>query len=812
MAEAASRKHTPKTSPALTIGQAAEILGVSISTLRNWDRDGKFPAARHPINKYRIYPQEGVLQLRERIAVYGVKPDDSSAVYRAESRFDVTFVAPLALAEKQIQQSYRPYIQVHKWFARRPGSLFRALLLAEFGDGEPLRQSYFRGHSLTGLTILDPFMGGGTPVVEANRLGMNVIGCDINPMAAWIARQELSALDVDQLRPIGEIVSQDVADAVGRYYTTRCLQCGAAAEAKYFLWVKAFPCPSCRKSVELFPGYLIAENERHPNHVLFCPLCRDLFEVKSLPGRGERIRCTKCKSQFQNEGLAHKNRYRCGHCSHEGRYPQDLAALGPPEHSLVAIEYHCASCKPSHKGRFFKAPDEEDFGVYAKAVSAYDNNGSSDYVPDDPILEGDETTRLLRWGYRRFAQLFNKRQLLSLVALLRRIGNVEETAYRHALATVFSDFIRYQNMLCRYDTYALKCQDIFSVHGFPVGLLQCENNVLGIPRIGTGGFRHFLEKFVEAKEYNLQPFETKNGGGRKRRIVTAGEYIRAEFVERVPRPNGSRQAWIISSSAGDLDLPPSSMDAVITDPPYFDNVQYAELMDFCYIWLRKFLMKEVAFFRLPSTRTSEELTGNKTAGRDILHFSEGLSKVYQRAAATLRPGGLFAFTYHHNNVVAYLPVIVALLDAGLRTTASLPCPAEMSASLHIARTGSSVVDTILMARKETDGLETEKKDLTSKSLKDMLAQQVEWLRQGGVKPTEGDLRCMALGLLSVCAVRDLAASWKPQADIAARLRIAQNYVDTTLKSVGGLDAFAAVLKDVPPPTKESQLLLFSVAK
>jgi putative DNA methylase len=52
-----------------------------------------------------------------------------------EKNFDIPFVAGLALREKQIQQNYRPIIAVHKWFARRPGTLFRALLLSEFGDG-----------------------------------------------------------------------------------------------------------------------------------------------------------------------------------------------------------------------------------------------------------------------------------------------------------------------------------------------------------------------------------------------------------------------------------------------------------------------------------------------------------------------------------------------------------------------------------------------------------------------------------------------------------------------------------------------------
>jgi putative DNA methylase len=87
-----------------------------------------------------------------------------------ERRFDVAFVANLALREKQIQQNYRPVIAVHKWFARRPGTLFRALLLAEFGEG-PLQQNFYRANDHRGKRIADPFMGGGTPLLEANRIG-----------------------------------------------------------------------------------------------------------------------------------------------------------------------------------------------------------------------------------------------------------------------------------------------------------------------------------------------------------------------------------------------------------------------------------------------------------------------------------------------------------------------------------------------------------------------------------------------------------------------------------------------------------------
>ena len=100
-----------------------------------------------------------------------------------EQQFDVGLIAEMALKEKQIQQNYRPIIAVHKWFARRPGTLFRGLVLSEFGL-EPLSQSFFKANDFPGRLVLDPFMGGGIPLLEANRVGCDVQGVDINPMAA----------------------------------------------------------------------------------------------------------------------------------------------------------------------------------------------------------------------------------------------------------------------------------------------------------------------------------------------------------------------------------------------------------------------------------------------------------------------------------------------------------------------------------------------------------------------------------------------------------------------------------------------------
>src|ERR1043166_1209723 len=161
-----------------------------------------------------------------------------------EAQFDPVFATALALREKQIQQSYRPIIGVHKWFARRPGSMFRCLLLSEFNGAEPLSSSYWRAHSFRGV-IADPFMGGGTPVFEANRLGFHVVGTDINPMAFWIVRQSLEHLDRVAFLGAAEEVVADLEREVGELYETECTRCGVNASVKYFLWVKTARCVDC---------------------------------------------------------------------------------------------------------------------------------------------------------------------------------------------------------------------------------------------------------------------------------------------------------------------------------------------------------------------------------------------------------------------------------------------------------------------------------------------------------------------------------------------------------------------------------------
>jgi hypothetical protein len=453
-----------------------------------------------------------------------------------EKNFDIPFISDLALREKQIQQNYRPVIAVHKWFARRPGTLFRGLLLSEFSE-KPLCETFYQSNDFSGFHIADPFMGGGTPILEANRIGCDVTGFDINPMAWWVVKQEIEHLNLDHYEKAADSLRKKIEQEIGHLYRTRCGLCGSEnAHVKYFLWVKIKKCSRCGKDIDLFPGYLLSADSRHPKNVFVCPACGDLTETDDRIDPGD---CSHCSANLLPERPAKRGRCTCPECKSENLFPDREG--GAPKHRLFAIEYHCPVCKPNHKGRFFKKPDREDLHRVS-AVEERWRKMRPKYVPDDEIPSGDETNRLHRWGYRHYREMFNSRQLVGLELSARIIAKIQDDRVRNALATNLSDLLRYQNMLCRYDTRALKSLDIFSVHGFPVGLVQCESNLLGIIDpvrnmcVGSGGWANIIQKFKKAKAYCDQPFEVRYHNRRKNIIPIADEWIGDHYRHRIRMP------------------------------------------------------------------------------------------------------------------------------------------------------------------------------------------------------------------------------------------------------------------------------------
>jgi putative DNA methylase len=371
--------------------------------------------------------------------------------------------------------------------------------------------------------------------------------------------------------------------------------------------------------------------------------------------------------------------------------------------------------------------------------------------------------------------MFNARQLLGLELSCQRIAAARNTRVRNSLATNLSDLLRYQNMLCRYDTMALKSLDIFSVHGFPVGLIQCESNLIGIGgnnggNVGSGGWTNIIAKFSKAKEYANHPFEIRRVGKARIVVPIEGEWIGDSFGEN-GKVRPVRQVDLRCADSGTADLPDGSLDAVFTDPPYFGNVQYAELMDFCYVWLRKLVDGADAAFNKPSTRDAGELTGNVTLDRGLETFASGLSGVFCKMAKALKPRGPLAFTFHHNELSAYAPVALAILDAGLTCTATLPCPAEMSASIHISGTKSSIVDSVFVCRSEALPNLSQATPKTAPALAELVHGDLSLLAAAGRLASTGDILCIVNGHLARIAVSALHDTWNASLPIKDRLAL-----------------------------------------
>ena len=171
-------------------------------------------------------------------------------------------------------------------------------------------------------------------------------------------------------------------------------------------------------------------------------------------------------------------------------------------------------------------------------------------------------------------------------------------------------------------------------------------------------------------------------------------------------------------------------------------------------------------------------------------------------AEALKTGAPLVFTYHHNHIEAYYPVAVAILDAGLTCSASLPCPAEMGASIHISGTGSSIIDTVFVCR----GTGTMKRSWLADSpdeVAQLIKADVEQLKAGHIKPTLGDLRCIAFGHLIRLAVWALRAEWSNTKPAETRIEKVSNW----LQQFGGWSEIETILQDNHMETKQNGPLM-----
>ncbi len=147
-----------------------------------------------------------------------------------EVDFPIIPINGLACMEAHAGVTTKPIYQMSKWWARRPSSVFRSMLLAaamkapedESKAAKAVWDVYYANHQKRGsfrhLKVAEPFMGGGTTVVEGSRLGMQMFGCDLNPVAWLVVKNELAQVKLEEIQSLLADIEAEVKPMIMPYY------------------------------------------------------------------------------------------------------------------------------------------------------------------------------------------------------------------------------------------------------------------------------------------------------------------------------------------------------------------------------------------------------------------------------------------------------------------------------------------------------------------------------------------------------------------------------------------------------------------
>lgn len=618
-----------------------------------------------------------------------------------EGDLPVEEVAELALREGQATS---PLFRVHRWFARRLGSQFRAILAGlSLGEGRAASfwDRYLSHIPLGGLVVLDPFVGGGTGLVESQRCDASVIGFDIDPVATFITRFELAASASDPLAPELTAVCDAVRPTISQFHRTTNER-GESRDVLHHFWVEVGPCPGCREEIEVHPHYRLAYDKAKKLQWAFCRACH---EVQALSIERKVLQCACGTRTRIDEGPLAAGKVTCPRCSAR----QDLVSMTGivargARWRLFAQEY--LEPKGSTFDRVFKKAsraDSELFTAAAHDLRSLEAKGCPHLPAREIPSTGRWDQRPLIHGFLRYRELFNDRQLLHLARLAEAVAGVPDEGAKRILSLAFSEHLATN---CMYASYAFgyrRISPLFSIHSYRHIMRPVELNPW-LEGIGRGTFPNALRKVKGAIAFARGPSDLVPQGGRqssaRTEAVGPGEVSRsAEDVL-----NGTSRAAIITrSSANMAEVADRSVDLILTDPPYFDNISYSELSDFYLAWHQCLGIAEPPYDdRNRSAPLKENLAVTTRSKEGMEEYRRELTRIFEECARVLKRTGVCVLTYHHRSERAWWALGEAIARSGLRCTGVVPLRGEGQGGLH-SYEGTIKWDAVLVCRPGRSG-------------------------------------------------------------------------------------------------------------
>jgi adenine-specific DNA methylase len=430
------------------------------------------------------------------------------------------------------------------------------------------------------------------------------------------------------------------------------------ADVMYNFWVKELDCVDCGATVPLFKDYRVAKGryENDDQYNVLCPACESVVLVDDWQSEST---CSECRHEWTpKEGTVSGSKYACPDCGAQYGITDAIGEQDGFDLRLYAVEYYCPTCdeqgleRSAVKG--YKRAEALDYALYDVAGQEWAQKESlREYVPEGEIPEGAITVSsaingndVFEHGYEKWSDFYNHRQLLSLAKEITTISDVSEDTLRELLLIAFSDSLSFNNSVTGYQESMNKIQHLFKTNSFDPPQTPCEANPWGT-KYGMGNIQKTYSLIRSAVEYANAPTE---------RHVVNGETIETEpFAQPI-----GEDATVHQGDMRTIDAE-GEYDAVITDPPYYDNIIYSEVADYFYVWQKILLEDDYECFR--HDKTEED-------------FETELHEAFTVVHRALKDDGVLAFTYHHSDSESWGELLAALCDVGFEVTATYPISAD----------------------------------------------------------------------------------------------------------------------------------------
>ncbi|MEZ6099966.1 MAG: hypothetical protein R3E01_13440 [Pirellulaceae bacterium] len=407
---------------------------------------------------------------------------------------------------------------------------------------------------------------------------------------------------------------------------------------------------------------------------------------------------TVIKTGVDGGNVPSKSTFACAECGTANDVLEAIQASGKTGPlARYAIQGYCPACDragEAYGGRFFnEVRNTRDIDAAEREWETRRSTDLDSYWPRNELSYGWKTHgwNIPGHGFTHYYKMFNARQLMVHALLLRAIMRCADPQLTDFLLGVFQQYLRNQCLFCIWNIGADKLEPHMSHNNYHPKSTMVENCVFA--DLGRGNWKSQYDVLKKTLDWATNPYETVDnsflqsqwshlsghvsGGSEK---VTCGDPL--TYNESLACLSSSERLTCGTSTELET-IPDKSYDAVITDPPFGGIMQYAELADFFYVWLRIALKDRYSeYFGAEFTPKAMEAVSNplRHPGQDSethrlnadVFYQRLMTECWSEASRILKPGGILAFTFHHSEDHAWVSVLESLFDAGFTLTATYP--------------------------------------------------------------------------------------------------------------------------------------------